>query len=65
MVDRGELMATMEICSSNEAVDCPNSCPRYGCCQGYDELMREAVIALREQENIIHRYELERRNKNV
>lgn len=52
MTDREKVIKGLEVCSSiAEGESCPKDCPYYqDVCYGYDQLMRDALAMLQEQE---------------
>lgn len=56
-VDREKVIKGLEVCASiAEGESCPKDCPYYQeVCYGYDQLMRDALSLLKEQEEQIDR----------
>lgn len=52
MTDREKVIKGLEVCTSIEdGESCPKKCPYYqDVCYGYDQLMRDALALLKEQE---------------
>lgn len=53
MPDREKVINGLEVCTSiADGESCPKDCPYYQeVCYGYDQLMRDALALLKEQEN--------------
>ena len=66
MPDREKVIKGLEVCTSIEdGESCPKECPYYqDVCYGYDQLMRDALALLKEQEAVEPILIREGRNKN-
>lgn len=65
MPDREKVIKGLEVCTSIADDElCPKDCPYYQeVCYGYDQLMRDALALLKEQEEDIQ--DLRRENHNI